>query len=355
MEMMMMAAFVGLASIGSSAGVFMYKDSLCQQYPSLSFLCPTTSPPETEPASSETPTPSPTPAPAATTDTSGSGNGGGSTLAKRFAPYVLLNNSSLQLISKHKWTTLAFVVGYSNDKIVWDAGITDIGKLKEKIAAQKKIGGGIIVSFGGQSAGVKGKQIFSEIAGKYTDPTKLASVYETIAKNLSSTWLDFDIEGHALNDTSSNDRRNKALALLQKRRKDIRISFTVPTGVNGLSASTKAMLSKAKSAGVRIDVVNIMAMYFTSSKTNMATATTRAVTESKSFIKSLGAKVGVTTQIGKNPGKNYTHENFTTADASKVVTTLKSDGDVALLSFWSLNTDTTKHKNAFTKIFKTYA
>lgn len=343
MMMMMGMGFLGFMSVTSSLVTLMYKDTLCQSYPALSFLCPVT--PTTAPAIAETS--APTTAPATTAATTGGSNTG--SLRKRFSPYLLLNNSSLGLIgTKSRWTTLAFVVGYANNKIQWDAGAVDMTNLKAKITAANKNGGGVIVSFGGQGAGAKGTRFLSELAGKYADPVKLADAYGAIATALQSTWLDFDVEGAALKDSAAIDRRNKAIALLQKKRTDIRISFTVPTGLSGLDAPTKAMLSKAKNAGVKIDLVNIMAMYFINSKTVMSTATTKATAASKPFIKSLGAKVGVTSQIGVNP------ENFTTSDASKVVTALKSDGDVALLSFWSLNNDVAKHKGAFTKAFKAY-
>lgn len=349
MTMMMGMGFLGFMSVASSLATLVYKDTLCQNYPALSFLCSTT--PTTAPATSETSAPTTAPTTAATTG--GSNNG---SIAKRFSPYLLLNNSSVGLVgTKSRWTTLAFVVGYANNKIQWDAGAVDMTNLKAKIDAAKKNGGGVIVSFGGQGAGAKGTKNVSELAGKYADPVKLADAYGAIATALQSTWLDFDVEGAALKDTAAIDRRNKALALLQKKRTDIRISFTVPVGLGGLDAPTKAMLSKAKRAGVKINLVNIMAMYFTKSKTVMSTATTKATAASKAFIKSLGAKVGVTPQIGVNPDKPYTHENFTTSDASKVVSALKSDADVALLSFWSLNNDVSKHSGAFTKIFKSFS
>ena len=348
--MMMGMGFFGLMSVASSVGVLLYKDTLCVNYPSLSFLCSTSTTPPA--AASQTDTAVPVTTAAATPG----GSSGAGTLLRRFSPYVLLNNSSIGLIgSRSKWTTLAFVVGYSNNKIQWDAGAVDAAKLKARIALSKKNGGGVIVSFGGQSAGTKGTKYLSELAGKYTDPTKLASAYEAVATALQSTWLDFDVEGGALKDTSGIDRRNKALAILQKKRSDIRISFTVPVGLTGLETQTKAMLTKVKNAGVKIDLVNLMCMYFTNSKTVMSTATIKTVTAAKPFIKSLGAKVGVTPQIGVNPDKPYTHENFTTTDATKVVTAMKADGEVALLSYWSLNNDVTKHKGTFATAFKAFA
>jgi len=327
---------LGVFSVASSAGVFLFKDKLFKKS-STPIIAPsnfsnvsTTNPPGTS-----------------TTATTATG-----TIARKFAPYVLLNGKATNLVGTHsKWTTLAFVVGYTNGKIQWDAGAVNTATLKAKIDAAKQKGGGVIVSFGGQGAGASGTKYLSELAGKYTDPQKLADAYSAIATALGAIWLDFDVEERALKDTAAIDRRNKALYLLQQKRTDLRISFTVPTGTNGLDTDTKALLTKVKNSGVRIDLVNIMTMYFTSSKTVMSTSVQQALTAAKPFIKSLGAKIGITPQIGKNPDKPYTHENFTTADATKVVTLAKADPDVALLSFWSLNNDMTKYKGAYSKVF----
>lgn len=351
MMMGMSMSLIGILGIASSAGMYIYRDHLCSNYKVFSFLCPTpTNPPVIVTTAA---TEAATTAAASASGTSGTGYGKPSTvIGKRFSPYVLLSNSSLKLVgAKHKWTTLAFVVGYTNGKIQWDSGNVDTAALKNKIAAAKKIGGGVIVSFGGQSAGTRNSKYRSELAGKYTNPSALADAYEKIADSLDTTWLDFDVEEEAVKDTAANDRRNKALYLLQKRRNDIRISYTVPVEMKGLSTATKNMLSKSKKDGVRIDVVNIMTMYFTNSKTTMSTAVNTAVKAAKPFITSLGAKVGITPQIGKNPDAPYKHENFTTGDATRIVSTYQSDSDVALLSFWSLNNDDAKFNGAYTTAF----
>ena len=354
--MMMGAGFLGMVSLASSFGAYLYRDTICSKYPTLTFFCPTPTQPPTDPPVTETPAP--------TSAAVGGGSNGGSntsstSLSKRFSPYVLLSNSTLGLVgTKSKWTTLAFVVGYSNGKIQWDAGAVDASKLKAKIDAVKKTGGGVLVSFGGQGAGSKGTKYLSELAGKYTDPQKLADAYLAIANALGSTWLDFDVEGAALKDTSAIDRRNKALYLPKKKKSDIRISFTVPVGLNGLDSNTKTMLNKVKNASVKIDLVNIMTMYFTtptSAKPTMSAAVLKAVAASKPFVSSLGAKLGITAQIGKNPDKPYTHEHFTTGDATRLITSAKGDADVALVSFWSLNNDSSKHSGTYTKAFKAYS
>ena len=86
----------------------------------------------------------------------------------------------------------------------------------------------------------------------------------------------------------------------------------------------------------------------------MADATMTALAAAKPFVKSLGAKIGITPQIGKNPDAPYTYENFTTTDATTLVGKVKSDSDVQRLAFWSLNNDVTKLKSAFAPKFQAY-
>lgn len=342
MEAVLGMGVLGVASLISSACVFVNKDTLFKKNETSVSVSTTTT--TTTPPSTSTTTGSPTPTPRMSIVT-----------GKLVSPYVLLTKSSSGLVgSKTKWTTLAFVVGYSNNSIVWDAGTLDIKKMNAVITKIKATGGGVIVSFGGASAGKKGSKYFAELAGKYTDPTKLADAYIAVAAKLQSTWLDFDVEVDAVKDPASIDRRHKAIALLQQKRPDLRVSFTVPVETTGLDADTTSMLLKANAAGVRIDVVNLMVMYFTSTKTSMSAATALAVNAARPFITSLGARIGITPQIGKNPSKKYAHEDFTLADAAAVVSSSKPQTDVALVSYWSLNTDTTKHKGAYAKAFSAF-
>ena len=48
-----------------------------------------------------------------------------------------------------------------------------------------------------------------------TDVTALAAGYQEVIDTYKLSWVDFDIEGAALADIISVDRRNKAIKLLQ--------------------------------------------------------------------------------------------------------------------------------------------
>lgn len=347
--MMMLVPLAGVAvSSLISLGMFMYKDSICENNPTFPLLC-TVAPTEAPVTGGVTETATASAAPA------GGVGAPGASLGKRFAPYLLLTNATISYIgTKSKWTTLAFVTGLSTDgkKLIWDSGATDITSIKAKVAAAKKAGFGVIVSFGGSSAGKKSSSRFAELAGKYTDTTKLADHYIYVADTVGTTWLDFDVEEAAITDSTTIDRRNKALAIMQKKRPDLRVSFTVPVLTSGLETATKNMLTKAKNAGVKITCVNLMVMYFTKSKVDMADAAWKAMTASKPFIKLLDAKIGLTPLIGKNPDKPYTHETFTVANAKALYEKAKKDDDVIWLGMWSLNADVKSHGNKYAAEFK---
>ena len=302
------------------------KDDICRQYPWF-FFCTA---PQTPPPKNGTGVVSGSSSSSGSGGSSGSSGSSGSR-SRVFAPYLLVTASNTSKISRTRWTTLAFVVGYANGKILWDAGSPSVSKMKGS--------GKIIVSFGGQSCGVKNSKYFGELAGKYKDAVSLSKAYEAVAKDTGATWLDFDVEVDATKDTASCTRRHAALAALQKRNRNMKVSFTVPTEKNGLPADTKSMLTAAKRAGVKISVVNMMTMYFTTKREDMSDAAWSAVEASRTFIRGLGATIGVTPQIGKNPGSGYTHENFTLQDSSQLVSKAAADPDVTFLSFWELGRD----------------
>lgn len=277
--------------------------------------------------------PSSTTAPATASPSSGGDNGNGTPL-RIFAPYLLLSTSNASKINQSsRWTTLAFVVGYSGGKIHWDSGNPSASTIKSKGS------GRIIVSFGGSTSGKKKTAYYGELAGKYTNVSELSKAYERVADLLGATRLDFDVEEDAIKDAAMNKRRNEALALLQKRKPSLKVHFTVPTEMSGIEEVTKAMLRSAKSAGVTISVVNLMTMYFAKNGEDMSEAAWKAVEGSRSFIRGLGAKIGITPMIGKNTEKPYTKENFTLTDAAQLAEKAKGDSDIALLSFWELGRD----------------
>ena len=69
----------------------------------------------------------------------------------------------------------------------------------------------------------------------------------------SLSWLDFDIEGIYMKNYAANDRRNAAIAAMQKNNPFLRISYTLPVETYGLLEDGLRILLSAKNAGVRVD------------------------------------------------------------------------------------------------------
>jgi hypothetical protein len=186
-----------------------------------------------------------------------------------YAPYYETYLSSTPSIastsqaSGARYFTLAFVEaaakgsctatwnGSSSQPVTGGAYVSDIASLRA-------MGGDVIPSFGGYSADKNG----TEVAEACTNVNQLASEYETVITTLGVTRLDMDIEGSALNDTASIDRRNKALTLVEQWAAQqgipLQVQYTLPVEPYGLDSNGVALLQNAAQNGTAVTSVNIM-------------------------------------------------------------------------------------------------
>ena len=110
----------------------------------------------------------------------------------------------------------------------------------------------------------------------------------------------------------------------------------------GLVASGLNVLQSAKHDGVRVDVVNIMAMDYggpsVDNNGQMGLDAINAVIATEKQLSNLGinAKIGVTPMIGVN---DIASEIFTLADAQALENYAQSDPNVARFSMWSVARD----------------
>src|SRR5580692_56613 len=177
-----------------------------------------------------------------------------------FAPYIdiSLSDNNLAQISQAsgiKLFTLAFIVGNGCENSWF--GVIPVSSdttYKPLIDALRSAGGDVIISFGGAS-GV-------ELAGTCTNVSNIQAQYQTVIDKYGVKMLDFDIEGAAVADTAAIDRRNQALAALQKANSGLVISYTLPVEPSGLDNFCLSLLTNAKSHGVNVAVVNVMTMDF---------------------------------------------------------------------------------------------
>ncbi|MGW2728164.1 cellulose binding domain-containing protein [Streptomyces sp. NPDC001494] len=304
--------------------------------------------PSGRPSQTQTPAPSATPSQSATpgqsaTPTPTQSTGTGTTASAGFAPYVDTSlYPAFDLLAAADATgvknfNLAFVTDGGGCTPKW-GGVTDLtgDAVAAQIGSLRAKGGDVRVSFGGASG--------SELATTCSSADALAAAYGKAVDAFKLTKVDFDVEGGALPDTAANTRRAQAIAKLQAQHPGLDVSFTLPVMPEGLTQDGVNLLSNAKSNGVRINTVNIMAMdYGPAYNGDMGTYAEQAATATQAQVKSvLGLSdqaawktVAVTPMIGVN---DVSAEVFKVDDATQLVNFAKSKG-LGWLSMWSATRD----------------
>jgi hypothetical protein len=102
--------------------------------------------------------------------------------------------------------------------------------------------------------------IGQELAWALKDAKALVPAYQRVIDQYNFTYLDFDIEGAALNDAVANDARNNALVTLRKNNPKIKISYTLPVLPDGLTLDGVNLLKSIVKAGLVVDRINLMTM-----------------------------------------------------------------------------------------------
>lgn len=286
-----------------------------------------------------------------------------------FAPYVdmtLWPTYDLAAAARTglKYFTLAFVVADSSGKPAW-GGYSSYGvgsgdfdaQMKSQIAAVRSLGGDVMVSLGGANG--------AELAQAITDPAALKAAYQSVINAYGLTHIDFDIEGWAVADKPSIDRRSQAIADLQRDAaaagRELRVSFTLPVLPSGLTADGVNVLQSALSHGARIDEVNIMAMDYgdgaaPNPQGKMGDYAIEAATSLFGQLRGLygtartdaqlWAMVGVTPMIGRN---DVTTEVFDQQEAQELLAFAQQKG-IGFLAMWSLNRDQANSKGAISYV-----
>ncbi|NOT63816.1 MAG: sugar hydrolase [Acidobacteria bacterium] len=300
---------------------------------------PTPSPTAT-PTPSPTPTPNPSPWP---TPVAGSGF--------VFAPYVdvllwptfPLAQTAQQLGVKNY--SLGFVTARNTCEAAWGGviGMAD-NFLRDDINALRAQGGEVILSFGGANG--------IELGQSCTSAASLQAQYQAVIDRYSLTRIDLDIEGGALGDTASIDRRNKALAGLQAtaraNNRTLIVSYTLPVLPSGLTHHGVSLLQNAVANGVSVNRVNIMAMDY-GAVANPYTMGQNAIDAANSLLAQmrpifvgktdaeLRRMTGITPMIGLN---DVSPEVFTLSDAQLLYNFAVQNG-IGMLSMWSMTRDQT--------------
>ncbi|GGU11372.1 chitinase [Streptomyces coeruleorubidus] len=256
-----------------------------------------------------------------------------------YAPYVSATEAAgTESAGSPTTYNLAFVLADGDDCTPrWD-GTQAIGDpaVKSRIARLVKDGGQIRVSFGGASG--------KELAAACDNATELAAAYGKALDAASATRADFDVEGDELADSGSVALRSKAIALLQKERTDLEVSFTLPVMPSGLGKDSLALLGSANDNDVQVATVNLMTMnYGTSYDGDMGgyalMAAKAAHTQLKKVFGTSDAAawkgMALTSMIGVN---DVDGETFTLADAAEVRAFAEEKG-IGWVSMWSAARD----------------
>ncbi|GAA1768756.1 hypothetical protein [Luedemannella helvata] len=234
---------------------------------------------------------------------------------------------------------LAFVLDAGGCRPAWqgdparpvgaDAAVT------ATIDSVRRRGGDVAVSFGGAAGTELGAGCASERA--------LADAYQKVVEAYDLTRIDLDYEVDDL--AVGIGRRMRAVRLLLDRaraaHRPLRISLTLPVARTGLPPEAVGALKAALDAGVRPDIVNLMAFNLGAGTT---TADIRGAVEAASGqVKGLTggtdadvyARLGLQLMIGH---ADLRGEELSPAQARSLVDYARSRR-LGWVSFWSLNRD----------------
>jgi hypothetical protein len=271
--------------------------------------------------------------------------------ARVFAPYMYLGDSDHFKLTDCadacglKHYTLAFIIarqdGYGKDAKYFPEpswyGRIPIGEnlYHDQIDAIRKRGGDVSMSFGGEGG--------KEMANVIDDPIALAAAYQKVVDQYQFTWLDFDVEGNNLEQGElDSERRNTALASLQKKNPGLIISYTLPVDPDGISAASQALLADAKVKGVNVHSANLMVMFFGKRFVGKGKSEGELGVESAKAAYAQIQKIDPAIQIGLCPclGRNGSEsEVFDLADAKTLKTFADKTPWICSLHYWSINDD----------------
>lgn len=207
-------------------------------------------------------------------------------------------------------------------------------------------GGNVIPSFGGYTADTTD----TDIADSCTNVAAIAQVYEDVITTYNVPRIDLDVEGNSVTNTAGINRRNEAIALVERwaaaHGRSIQFSYTLPTNPTGLPAAELSVLQNAVADGAVISTVNLETFdYYFGTQQDMLADTESAATALEGQLATLyprdsSAQLWHIVGITEMPGIDDfgPDETFTTADASLLVNWARQAG-IGELSMWALQRD----------------
>ncbi len=276
-----------------------------------------------------------------------------------FAPYVDMtlypsyNLSTAMQAAGLRYFTLAFITADPSTAPAWggyaeydvNGGTFDLS-IRAEVAQVRAAGGDVSVSFGGEAG--------TELAQAITSVPALTSAYQQVVSAYGLTHIDFDIEGAAVADHASIDRRSQAIAALQANAaaagRTLDVSFTLPVLPSGVTPDGLYVIRSALKYGVKVGTVNVMAMDYGggAAPSPQGQIGTYAIDAAQGVHTQLAGlygtvlsaaqlweMIGITVLIGVN---DVSDEVFEPTDASQLVAFAERVG-LGELSMWSLARD----------------
>ncbi|KAJ3016744.1 UNVERIFIED_CONTAM: hypothetical protein HDU68_012039 [Siphonaria sp. JEL0065] len=236
--------------------------------------------------------------------------------------------------------TLAFVTADASGNPQWNGYKVTSKFYADKIASIRALGGDVSISFGGAA----GQELADYALEHAQTAATLAATYLSVLNTYGVTWADFDIEGSSIPNTASVDLRNKAIAIMQSKQPNLKISLTLPVATTGLTYDGVNLVKNAVSNKVRVDVVNIMIMDYyqnipyvdASGKSLMGQYGIQASQATYNQVGSMIGSIGMCPMIGIN---DDVKEVFTLADATQVANFAAATSYVSWVSFWVVGND----------------
>ncbi|WP_082238886.1 glycosyl hydrolase family 18 protein [Niameybacter massiliensis] len=263
-----------------------------------------------------------------------------------------------------KFFNLGFIQatgGVADDKVNWgwggysvlnekNADNTQYQGIKQAIKDVRALGGDVAISLGG----LNGTAIWQVTQ----DVDVLYNTYKEIVTGYGLTKLDLDIEGGEATNKALNEANAKAIKRVQDET-GVEIVLTLAVLPSGLTPVQLDVLEAYLSAGVDVELVNIMTMCYGSATLlpgeNYGTASLRAVESTKDQLKAYFKKyanieltdaeayrkIGTTVSVGF---EGEAHPIFV-KEWTELVVEHAIDRGIGMTSMWSINRDSMADPN----------
>lgn len=237
---------------------------------------------------------------------------------------------------------LAFVLDSGGCTPAWDgdAGhkVSSDSTVTGVVSAVRAKGGDVAVSFGGYNG--------TELGATCGGSSGLASAYQSVINKYNLSRIDLDYEGDDLD--ANMGVRFGAIKILQNNAKNagktLHVSLTIPMTTVGFPGSGVDELNQAKSAGVTLDIVNIMAFdYGLTNSNDQATSVKMVAQAAEGQLKQVFGWSDATawSHLGLQLMNGHTDqpsELFTQSTFNTLLAFAKAN-HVGWFSYWSLNRD----------------